>query len=106
MAVGAAISGIMVVAGENICGMDREAEFKNGKISSSPELERRVNSFRRFYDSIGGIVVQANVEDTNLGVPEYAIQKLGVEIFELKWGQGAKKSVARSNLAALNGPCK
>jgi len=90
MAVGAAISGIMVVAGENICGMDREAEFKNGKITRSPELERRVNSFRRFYDGIGGIVVQANVEDTNLGVPEYAIQKLGVEIFELKWGQGAK----------------
>jgi glutamate synthase domain-containing protein 2 len=90
MAVGAAISGIMVVAGENICGMDRDAEFKNGKIFKSPELERRINSFKRFYDGSGGIVVQANVEDTKLGVPEYAIQKLGVEIFELKWGQGAK----------------
>jgi glutamate synthase domain-containing protein 2 len=90
MAIGAAIAGVMVVAGENICGMDREAEFEHGKISKSPELERRVESFRRFYDGTGGIVVQANVEDTNLGVPEYAIQKLGVEIFELKWGQGAK----------------
>jgi len=90
MAVGAAISGIMVIAGENICGMDGEAEFKDGRIVRSPEMERRVNTFRRWYDGVGGIVVQANVEDTKLGVPEYAIQKLGVEIFELKWGQGAK----------------
>jgi len=30
------------------------------------------------------------VEDTRLGVPEYVIEKLGIEIFELKWGQGAK----------------
>jgi glutamate synthase domain-containing protein 2 len=35
-------------------------------------------------------VVQSNVEDTRLGVQEYAIQKLGVEVVELKWGQGAK----------------
>ena len=30
------------------------------------------------------------MEDTRLGVPEYVIEKLGIEIFELKWGQGAK----------------
>ena len=90
MAIGAAISGIMVVAGENICGMDRQAEFRNGKISKSPEMERRVEAFRRWYDGNGAIVVQANVEDTNLGVPEYVIEKLGIEVFELKWGQGAK----------------
>ena len=36
VAVGAAISGVMVVAGENICGMDPQAEFKNGKIEKSP----------------------------------------------------------------------
>jgi glutamate synthase domain-containing protein 2 len=90
IAAGAAISGIMVVAGENICGMDPEAEFQNGKIVRSPEMERRVNAFNRWYDGKGGIIVQANVEDTKLGVPEYVIEKLGVEIFELKWGQGAK----------------
>ncbi|MBM4326723.1 MAG: FMN-binding glutamate synthase family protein [Deltaproteobacteria bacterium] len=90
MAVGAAISGILVIAGENICGMDRDAEFKNGRVVRSPEMERRVNTFKKWFDGTGGIVVQANVEDTYLGVPEYVIQKLGVEIFELKWGQGAK----------------
>jgi hypothetical protein len=90
MAVGAAISGIILVAGENICGMDPQAEFQNGKILKSPEMERRVSTYKRWYDGKGGLVVQANVEDTKLGVPEYVIEKLGVEIFELKWGQGAK----------------
>jgi glutamate synthase domain-containing protein 2 len=90
MAVGAAISGVIVVAGENICGMDPQAEFSNGKIAKSPEMERRVEAFKKWYDGKGGIIVQANVEDTKLGVPEYVIEKLGIEIFELKWGQGAK----------------
>jgi glutamate synthase domain-containing protein 2 len=90
IAIGAAISGIIVVAGENICGMDRDAEFKNGKIVKSPEMERRINAYKDWYQGKGGVIVQANVEDTKLGVPEYVIEKLGVEIFELKWGQGAK----------------
>ncbi|MFC1835043.1 glutamate synthase-related protein [Thermodesulfobacteriota bacterium] len=101
MAIGAAISGIMVVAGENICGMDRDAEFRNGKISRSPEMERRVSAFRRWYDGKGAIIVQANVEDTTLGVPEYVIQKLGVEVFELKWGQGAKNIGGEVQLGSI-----
>jgi glutamate synthase domain-containing protein 2 len=36
------------------------------------------------------MLVQLNVEDTRLGVAEYAVEKLGVEGIELKWGQGAK----------------
>jgi hypothetical protein len=90
VAAGAALSGIILVAGENICGMDPNAEIQKGKIVKSPEMERRVNTYKRWYNGKGGLVVQANVEDTNLGVPEYVIEKLGVEIFELKWGQGAK----------------
>lgn len=90
MAVGAAISGVIVVAGENICGMDPQAEFKNGRIAKSPEMERRIEAFNKWYDGKGGIIIQANVEDTKLRVPEYVIEKLGIEIFELKWGQGAK----------------
>lgn len=90
VAAGAAISGILVVIGENVCGMDPQAEFKNGRLVHSPEMERRVKAFRRWYQGTGGLIVQANVEDTMLGVPEFVIEKLGVEIFELKWGQGAK----------------
>ncbi len=90
VAAGAALSGILVVVGENVCGMDPQAEFKSNRLVHSPEMERRVKAFRRWYQGKGGLIVQANVEDTMLGVPEFVIQKLGVEIFELKWGQGAK----------------
>ena len=41
-------------------------------------------------DGYGATIVQANVEDTRLGVHEYAISELGVSCVELKWGQGAK----------------
>lgn len=102
MAVGAAISGVIVVAGENICGMDPQAEFKNGKIVKSPEMERRINAFKRWYDGKGGVIIQANVEDTKLGVPEYVIEKLGMEIFELKWGQGAKDIGGEVKLKSLD----
>jgi glutamate synthase domain-containing protein 2 len=90
MAVAAAISGTIVVVGENVCGMDPEAEFTNGTIKRSPELERRVRIFKDWHDGYGGISVQYNVEDGRLGVPEYAVEKLGVDIIEPKWGQGAK----------------
>jgi len=101
VAIGAAISGVLVVAGENICGMDPKAEFKNGKIARSPEMERRVDAFKQWYDGVGGIIIQANVEDAKLGVPEYVIEKLGIEIFELKWGQGAKDIGGEVKLPSL-----
>ena len=91
LAVGAALSGIIVVIGENVCGMDPEVEIKNGKVVKSPELARRVKLFQEWQSGgYGDIVVQANVEDTNLGVQEYAISELGVRTVEIKWGQGAK----------------
>lgn len=90
MAVGGAISGIMVVIGENIIGMDHNAEIKKGRVVKSPELSRRVGTFKKWYDGYGSVVLQQNVEDGRLGSPEYAVEKLGVECLELKWGQGAK----------------
>jgi len=90
MAIAVAMCGAVLVCGENVCGMDPNAEFKNGKIMRSPELERRVKLYQDWYDGYGTILIQANVEDTRLGVPEYAIEKLGVEGIEIKWGQGAK----------------
>ncbi len=90
MAIAAAITGTLVVVGENVCGMDPHAEFKNGRVVKSPEMERRVKIFQQWYNGYGGIIVQYNVEDGRLGVPEYVVEKLGVEIIEPKWGQGAK----------------
>ena len=89
-AIAIAICGAVLVCGENVCGMDPDAEFKNGKIMRSPELARRVKVYQDWYQGYGTLLVQANVEDTRLGVPEYAIEKLGVEGIEIKWGQGAK----------------
>jgi glutamate synthase domain-containing protein 2 len=89
-AIAVAICGAVLVCGENVCGMDPDAEFKNGKIMRSPELARRVRVYQDWYQGYGTLLVQANVEDTRLGVPEYALRKLGVEGIEIKWGQGAK----------------
>ena len=90
LAVGAAISGISLVCGENVCGVDPELETKGGKVVRSPEMERRVKIYREWHEDMGDMVVQVNVEDTRLGVARYVVQDLGVETIELKWGQGAK----------------
>ena len=90
-AIGAALVGYPIVVGENVVGVDRKAEVKNGKISKAPELDRRIETFLRYYDGYGAIIVQMNVEDTRNGVAEYIIDKFGDNvILELKWGQGAK----------------
>jgi len=89
--VGAAICGISLVVGENVCGIDPDLEVnKAGKVTRSPELERRIRLYKEYQEDFGDIIVQNNVEDTRLGVAEYAVEKLGVETIELKWGQGAK----------------
>ena len=91
LAVGAAISGVSVVVGENVCGIDPGLELdKNGKVKRSPEMERRIKVYKEWQGDFGDVIVQLNVEDTRLGVAEYVVEKLGVETIELKWGQGAK----------------
>jgi len=92
LAIGAAISGVILTIGENVCGIDPQSQFNSdGKIIKSPELIKRVKLYRDWQqDGYGAIVVQTNVEDSRFGVLEYAIKELGVEIVELKWGQGAK----------------
>ncbi len=90
-AVGAALSGITLVCGENVCGIDPQLELdSHGKIISSPDMDRRIEIYRRYYRGYGEILVQMNVEDTRLGVAEYVSQKHGLDTIELKWGQGAK----------------
>jgi glutamate synthase domain-containing protein 2 len=101
LAVGAAISGIIVVIGENVAGMDPDAELKNGRVVKSPELERRVKCFKDWHSGYGEIILQQNVEDTRLRSAEYAIEKLGVNCIELKWGQGAKNIGGEVKLKTL-----
>ena len=91
LAIGAAISGIPLTVGENVCGMDPDTVIENGRVVRSPDLEHRVQVYKKWQqDGYGEIIIQANVEDTRLGAQEYALEKLGVRAVELKWGQGAK----------------
>ena len=91
LAIGSALAGTGLTIGENVCGMDVNSRIEKGVVKSSPELERRVKLFKDWQrDGYGAVILQANVEDTRLKIQEYGIEKLGVEIVELKWGQGAK----------------
>ena len=90
-AIGAAISGVTLVCGENVCGIDPELELDaKGKVTLAPDMDRRIEIYRRYHQGYGEILVQMNVEDTRLGVAEYVNKKHGLETIELKWGQGAK----------------
>ncbi len=91
-ATGAALCGYPIVVGENVAGIDKQAVIKNGKIDKAPELDRRIDTYLKYFDGYGAIIVQMNVEDTRNGVAEYIISKYGGDkvILELKWGQGAK----------------
>ncbi len=90
-AVGAAISGVTLVCGENVCGIDPALELdSNKKIKNAPDMDRRIEIYKRYHQGYGEILVQMNVEDTRLGVAEYVYAKHGLETIELKWGQGAK----------------
>jgi len=91
LAIGCALAGTGLTIGENVAGMDAEAVVRNGRVVDTVDLKRRVQLYRDHQrDGYGAIVVQANIEDTRLGAQEYALEKLGVECVELKWGQGAK----------------
>ena len=90
-AIGAALVGFPIVVGENVVGIDKQAVIENGKIKKAPELDRRIETFLKYFDGYGAIIIQMNVEDTRNGVAEYVIEKYGDKaIIELKWGQGAK----------------
>ena len=91
LAVGAAISGVPIIIGENVCGMDPETKLVDGKVVHSKDMKYRAGTYRKLWDrKRGGIVVQTNVEDQRLGVDVYALSKLEVDAIERKWGQGAK----------------
>jgi len=103
LAVGAAISGTIQVIGENICGMDPEAQITNGKVTYSKDMEYRVKTYKEWWDGkYGEIAVQTNVEDQRLGVDVYAISKLDVNVIERKWGQGAKAIGGEVRISDLN----
>ncbi|RLG39249.1 FMN-binding glutamate synthase family protein [Methanosarcinales archaeon] len=102
LAIGAALSGIIIIIGENVCGVDRNSVFTDGKVERSPEMERRVKLFKDYWDGkYGDVAVQTNVEDQRFGVDEYVVSKLEVNIVERKWGQGAKAIGGEIRISSL-----
>src|SRR5512139_2745614 len=102
LAIGSALAGTGLTIGENVVGMDPDAVIEKGRVVETADLKRRVMLYRDYQrDGFGAIVVQANVEDTRLGAQEYAIEKLGVQCVELKWGQGAKDIGGEVKIANL-----
>jgi hypothetical protein len=86
--VGAALSGLTLGCGENVCGTDPGLELNGrGKIVLAPEIDRRIETYKRYHRGFGEILVQMNAEDARLGVAEYVIEKHGLEAIELKWGE-------------------
>ncbi len=91
LAIGSALAGTGLTIGENVAGMDPGTVLKKGRVVDTVDLKYRVKLYTdNMRDGCGAIIVQANIEDTRLGVQEYAIEQLGVQAVELKWGQGAK----------------
>jgi len=87
---GAALAGVLVVIGEDVVAKDKGLVLENGKVTSSPLIEEMISAFKRYYNGYGDIILQANYDDENLGVLDYAITKLGVKSVELKFGQASK----------------
>ncbi len=102
-AIGCALTGIPIVIGENVVGVDKESTLSGGKILKAPELDRRIDTYLRYYDGYGAIIVQLNVEDTRNGVAEYVAERYGNKcIIELKWGQGAKNIGGEIQVTSLD----
>ncbi|SHJ07226.1 glutamate synthase (NADPH) GltB2 subunit [Dethiosulfatibacter aminovorans DSM 17477] len=95
---GAAMAGVVCVIGEDARNKDPELKIENGKVVHFPALKKMLDSFRKYYRGYGQIVLQCNVEDDMLGIPEYAITKQGSEAIEFKFGQAAKGTQPASKL--------
>ncbi len=102
LAIGAALTGTILTIGENVAGMDPKAIIEGGRVREAPDLRARVETFQNWQrDGYGAIVVQENIEDNRLGVMDYVINELGVEVVELKWGQGAKDIGGEVKISSL-----
>ena len=88
---GAAMAGVTCVIGEEARDKDPDLKIENGKVVEFAALKTMLDSFQKYYRGYGQIVLQCNVEDDMLGVPEYAIKEYSVDAIEFKFGQSAKE---------------
>lgn len=87
---GAAMAGVTCVIGEEARDKDPDLRIENKKVVEFPALGAMLDAFRKYDRGYGQIVLQCNVEDDLLGIPEYAIKEYNLEALEFKFGQSAK----------------
>jgi hypothetical protein len=104
-AVGCALVGIPIVVGENVVGVDKKSEIKNGKIVKSPELDRRVDTYMRFHDGYGAIIIQLKWRTPATAWPNTSSTSTGTRSSSSSNGARARRtSAARSRSPASNTP--
>ncbi|PIE64737.1 MAG: FMN-binding glutamate synthase family protein [Desulfobacterales bacterium] len=103
---GAAMAGVLTVIGEGAVDKDPELKIENGKVVHFPKLSVFLDAFRNYYRGYGQIILQVNIDDNRLQVPEYAIRECGCEAIEFKFGQSAKGTQPVNKLATLEDAVK
>ncbi|MFO8059983.1 MAG: glutamate synthase-related protein [Bacillota bacterium] len=98
---GAALAGVAAVIGEDMPTTDPGAVIRSGKVVSLPQLKERHDAFYRYNEGYGALFLQANPDDEELGLLEYALEEVGFEAVELKLGQGAKGIQGMNQLSSL-----
>jgi hypothetical protein len=87
---GAAMFGIPAVIGEAAIKKDPQLEVRNKRVVKADFLKEMFGAFHKYDRGLGEIVLQSNVDDMLIGVPEYALDYCGATAIEIKFGQSAK----------------
>lgn len=87
---GAALAGVSCVIGEHARNNDPDLVIKNGQVVDFPFLSSVRKSYEPYYRGKGQMILQCNVDDDLMGVPQIALQKYGFDAIEIKFGQSAK----------------
>ncbi|MBQ1579713.1 MAG: FMN-binding glutamate synthase family protein, partial [Firmicutes bacterium] len=95
------MTGTICVIGEGSPSKDPDLKTENGKIVRFEKLKEMLGAFNRYYRGYGQIVLQCNVEDDAMGLPEYAIRECGAEGIEFKFGQSAKGTQPANRIGSL-----
>ncbi len=98
---GAAMAGVCCVIGEDARNKDPQFKIENGKVSDFPALGDMLDAFRKYDRGYGQIILQCNIEDDMLGIPEYALKVHGAKAIEFKFGQGAKGTQPVNRLKSI-----
>jgi hypothetical protein len=101
-AVGAAISGVSLVVGADVCALDPALALKpDGTVQASPDMDRCMAAYHRHHDGLGELLVQVSAEDESLGVAKYVLDKHGPQTIELKWGSSTARTAAETKTESL-----